>query len=396
MSRDPETTQRVLAGVVTGLVGFTSSFAVVLAGLTAMGADAEQAASGLAVLCVTMGFGCIVFAIGYRTPITMAWSTPGAALLATSITPEGGFSSAVGAFIVTGVLLALSGLLRPLTQLVRRIPHAIANAMLAGVLLKLCIAPFADMVSHPWTIGPLVVTWLLLLRLAPRWAVPGALATAVVVMVATGTFTQVALADLVPRLTWTSPSLTWQAVVAIAIPLYIVTMTSQNIPGIAVLASFGYRPPIRGALTYTGVATVVGAPLGGHAINLSAIAAALSAGPEAGVDTSRRWIAAVVAGATYAGFGPISRAVTSISNAAPAGLLTGIAGLALVSSFASATASAMGDAAHWQAASVAFLVAASGVSIAGVGSAFWGLIAGLIAHLVLNCRTAPLARDRAG
>ncbi len=386
MPRDPQTTQRILAGVVTGLVGFTSSFAVVLAGLTAMGADAEQAASGLAVLCVTMGMGCVIFALRYRTPITMAWSTPGAALLAASIAPAGGFPAAVGAFVLTGVLLALSGLLRPLTELVKRIPHAIANAMLAGVLLPLCIAPFVDVVANPWTLGPVIVTWLALLRLAPRWAVPGALAAAVGVMAVTGTLAQVAAADLVPRVTWTTPTLEWQAVVSVAIPLYIVTMTSQNIPGIAVLASFGYRPPIRASLTYTGAATVLGAPFGGHAINLSAIAAALSAGPEAGADKSRRWIAALVAGITYASFGPISRAVTSLSQAAPTGLLAGIAGLALVSSFASAAASAMGDTSHRQEAAIAFLVAASGITIAGVGSAFWGLVAGLVAVVVLRRR----------
>ena len=388
MPRDPQTTQRVLAGVVTGLVGFTSSFAVVLAGLTAMGADAEQAASGLAVLCVTMGMGCVLFALRYRTPITMAWSTPGAALLASSLTPAGGFPVAVGAFVLTGVLLALSGLLRPLTELVKRIPHSIANAMLAGVLLQLCIAPFVDMVSNPWTLGPVIVTWLVLLRIAPRWAVPGALATAIVVMGLTGTFAQVSASDLVPRVTWTTPTLDWQAVVSVAIPLYIVTMTSQNIPGIAVLASFGYPPPIRAALTYTGAATVAGAPFGGHAINLSAIAAALSAGPEAGADRSRRWVAALVAGITYASFGPISRAVTSVSQAAPPGLLAGIAGLALVSSFAAAAAGAMGETSHRQEAAIAFLVAASGITIAGIGSAFWGLVAGLLAVAVLR-RKAP-------
>lgn len=376
--------QPVLAGVVCGIVGFTSSFAVVLTGLAAVGASADQAASGLAVLCVTMGLGCVVLSLRHRAPVTTAWSTPGAALLTTAVAPEGGFATAVGAFLVTGVLLALSGLVPAFGGLVRRIPTALANAMLAGVLLGLCVAPFRDLAHTPATIAPIVVTWLVLLRVARRWAVPGALVAAIGVMAATGAFGAVSAAALVPRLAWVSPAWSPAAMVAIAVPLYIVTMTSQNIPGIAVLQSFGYEPPVRDSLVFTGTATVAGAPLGGHAINLSAIAAALAAGPEAGADRSRRWIAGVACGVVYCGFGPASRAVTAVSQAAPPGLLAAVAGLALVATFASAASAAMGDARHREAAAVTFLVAASGFSVAGIGAAFWALAAGLIVYGVTH------------
>ncbi len=382
--RHPDTYLAVLAGVVTAVVGFTSSFAVVLAGLTAMGASPDQAASGLAVVCLTMGLGCLLFALRYRIPLTMAWSTPGAALLATTATPRGGYAAAVGAFVLVGVLLAATGLVRQLGDAVRRIPTAIANAMLAGILLHLTVQPFADLAHRPATIGPLVITWLVLLRFARRWAVPGALAAAVVVMAVTGTFGHIGVADLVPRLTWTTPTFAWDTMVAVALPLYIVTMTSQNIPGVAVLAAFGYRAPVRPALAYTGTMTVVGAPFGGYAINLSAIAAALAAGPEAGRDPGRRWLAAAVCGVGYMSFGPLSQAVTAVSQAAPAGLLAAIAGLALVASFAAAASTAMGDLAHRESAAVTFLVAASGISVAGIGAAFWALLAGLAVHLVLT------------
>ncbi|MCA0434996.1 MAG: benzoate/H(+) symporter BenE family transporter [Austwickia sp.] len=380
--REPSSiAQPVLAGVVCGIVGFTSSFAVVLTGLAAVGATPDQAASGLAVLCVTMGLGCVLLSLRHRAPVTTAWSTPGAALLTTAVVPDGGFTAAVGAFVVTGILLTLSGLVPAFGNLVRRIPTPIANAMLAGVLLGLCVAPFRDLAQHPATIAPIVLTWLVLLRLARRWAVPGALLAAVLVMAVTGAFGAVSAGQLVPRLVWTTPGFSSiAAVVAVAVPLYIVTMTSQNIPGIAVLQSFGYAAPVRSSLAYTGAATVAGAPFGGHAINLSAIAAALAAGPEAGPDKSRRWIAGVVCGVVYCAFGPASRAVSALSQAAPPGLLAAVAGLALVATFAGAASSAMGDAVHRDSAAVTFLVAASGFSVAGIGAAFWALIAGLVVH----------------
>ena len=384
----------VVAGIVTAVVGFTSSFAVVLAGLRAVGASTDQAASGLLVLCMTMGAGSILFSWRLKMPMTMAWSTPGAALLAGAAVPEHGFRSAVGAFVVTGALLALCGLIRPLGAAVAAIPPALANAMLAGVLLTLCVEPFRALSVSPAAIAPVLITWLLLQRLARRWAVPGALAVAVVVMAVSGTFSHLSGARLAPVVTIVLPSFEPATVVAIALPLFLVTMTSQNIPGMAVLASFGYRPPLASPLVYTGGATVAGAFGGAHAINLAAISAALAAGPAAHPDPSRRWVAGVSCGVVYLAFGPLSAAVAAIAQAAPAGIMGAIAGLALIGTFASAAGAALADGAHREAAAVTFLVAASGVAFGGVGAAFWGLLGGAAYLAVLRLPTFGRTRLR--
>jgi benzoate membrane transport protein len=376
--------QAVVAGVVTAVVGFTSSFAVVLAGLRAVGAETDQAASGLLVLCLTMGGGSIIFSWRLKIPMTMAWSTPGAALLAGSSVPAGGFGAAVTAFALAGALIALCGLIRPLGVAVSAIPPALANAMLAGVLLTLCIEPFKALGISPGAIAPVLLSWLLLMRVARRWAVPGALGVAVLVIWISGSFSHLAGARLAPVLVGVSPVWAPATVVAIALPLFLVTMTSQNIPGMAVLGSFGYRPPLAPPLLYTGGATVVGAFAGAHAVNLAAISAALAAGPSAHPDPARRWIAGVTCGVVYLALGPASALVAAVAVAAPAGIMAAIAGLALIGTFASAAGSALTDVTHREAAAITFLVAASGVAFAGIGAAFWGLLAGATYLLVLR------------
>lgn len=384
----------VMAGVVTALVGFTSSFAVVLAGLQQVGATPGQAASGLLALCVTMGLGTSLFAWRTRLPITIAWSTPGAALLAGTALPAGGFPAAVGAFVLVGVLIGLCGLLPPLERLVESIPASIANAMLAGVLLGLVVQPFRDLVRDPAAIAPVILTWLLLMRLARRWAVPGALVAAVVVMVARGAFAGIGPDALVPHVELVRPTFDVAAMIAIAVPVWLVTMTSQNIPGMAVLRSFGYRPRLRPALVYTGAATAAGAPFGGHAINLAAISAALAAGPEAHEDPDRRWVAAFTAGLGYLVLGLVSAAVAIAADAAPVGLIAAIAGLALIPTFASATASALEEAGTREAAAITLVVSASGLSAWGVGAAFWGLVAGGVWLGLMALRRPPSPLDK--
>ncbi|CAN5367829.1 benzoate/H(+) symporter BenE family transporter [soil metagenome] len=386
------TAQLVTAGVVTAVVGFTSSFAVVLTGLRATGASASEAASGLLVLSVTMGLGTILFSWRTRLPVTMAWSTPGAALLAGATVPDGGYADAVGAFLVAGLLYALTGLVRPLGEWVARIPMPLANAMLAGVLLVLCVEPFRALADSPGAIAPVLLTWLVLMRLARRWAVPGAFAAALVVIVVSGSLGDVRAADLAPGLTWTSPHLDPVTIVAIGVPLYLVTMTSQNIPGVAVLGSFGYRAPLRPALVYSGAATVATAGLGGYSINLAAISAALAAGPSAHPDPERRWVAGVAAGVSYLVIGPLAALVTTVSAAAPAGVIAAVAGLALLGTFGAAATAALSDPGFREAAALTFVVAASGLTIAGVGAAFWALVAGGVYLAVLRLGVVKIAQ----
>lgn len=373
----------VTAGVVTGLVGWTSSFAVVLAGLSAVGASPDQAASGLMVVSVTMGLGCVLFSWRLRMPVTMAWSTPGAALLASATVPDRGFAGAVAAVVVAGVLLAACGLLRPLGRLVRAIPLPLANAMLAGVLLGLCVVPVQTFAADPAVVGPVLVAWAVLLRVSPRWAVPGALVAALVVMGVRGDFADVG-APAVPELLAVAPAWDPAAVVALGLPLFLVTMTSQNLAGLAVLATYGYRPRLGPPLVYSGTATAGGALLGGVPVNLAAISAALAASPEAHPDPGRRWVAGVSCGVTYLAFGPLSGMLTEVVAAAPEGLIASVAGLALVAALAGAAAGAFAEPGHRVAAAVTFLVAASGVSVLGIGGAFWGLVAGGLLWVVLG------------
>lgn len=385
-ARTTSTSHAVAAGIVTAVVGFTSSFAVVLTGLAAVGASQGQAASGLAVVTLTMGLGCIVLSLAHRTPVTIAWSTPGAALLAGAAVPAAGWAGAVGAFLVAGLLYLLTAAVRPLGDWVGRIPKAIASAMLAGVLFTLCIEPFRALGADPAAIAPVLVTWLVLLRLARRWAVPGALLAAVVVIVVAGQ--PLGGGSLVPALTWTAPAFDWRTTIALGVPLYLVTMTGQNLPGVAVLESFGYRAPLRPALTWAGASTIVTAPAGGFSINLAAISAALAAGPEAGPDRDRRWIAAVTCGVVYVLLAPLSVVVTAVAASAPDGIIAAVAGVALIGTFAASATTALSDEQHREAGAVTFLVAASGLSFAGISPAFWALVAGGLVLVTLRLRPA--------
>ena len=385
----PATTQHegspVVAGIVTAVVGSSSSFVVVLAGLTAVGASPAQAASGLLALFVTQALGMLWLSIRHRTPITLAWSTPGAALLVSTGVVAGGWAAAVGAFVVTGVLIVLTGLVPALGDLIARIPTSLARAMLAGVLLPICLEPVTGLADSPRYVGPVVLAWLVMHRISRRWAVPVSLAVALIVVILTAG-SSIAAADLVPSLTWTTPHWTLAALVSIAIPLYIVTMASQNVPGVAVTSSFGYQVPWRETMTVTGIGTLLGAPFGGHAINLAAITAAMTAGPMAGADRSRRWIAAVTASATYLVLALACAALTALVAAAPGGVMQAAAGLALLGTLGSALAGALADEDGREAAVVCFLVAASGITVLGIGAAFWALLAGLILRPVLRLR----------
>ncbi|WP_309126943.1 benzoate/H(+) symporter BenE family transporter [Microbacterium sp.] len=377
-------TRPIAAGIVTALVGFTSSFAVVLTGLAAVGATPDQAASGLLALSLTMGTVCIVLAMRHRMPITVAWSTPGAALLAA--TTAGSWPAAVGAFLIVATLILLTALVPRIGALIAAIPPSIAQAMLAGVLLPLCIAPVSGLVENPWGVVPVVATWLLFSRVAPRWAVPAAFVAAAVVVVVglaeSGTPLDPAL--LLPRFELTAPVLTVEAAIGLALPLFIVTMASQNVPGVAVMRSFGYEVPWRSSMLVTGVGSALSAPAGGHAINLAAISAALAAAPDADPDPSRRWVAGVSTGVTYLVLGGGSAVFAALALLAPTAVIPAVAGLALLGAFGLAVQQAIDDPGERVPAVVTFLVAASGVAPLGISAAFWALIAGLLVRGVLH------------
>ena len=386
----PARSEPIIAGVVTSLVGFTSSFVVVVTGLRAVGASPAQAASGLLVLTILFGLGSIALSLRTRRPVTLAWSTPGAALLVSAgASYDAGWTAAVGAFLVVGLLILATGLVPALGELIGRIPTPIAQAMLAGVLLTLCLAPMTSLAAQPWSTLPILVVWLLAMRWLPRWALPLALVTALVVIgvnLAVDGYDGWEGETWWPQLVWTTPTFDATAIVGLAVPLYIVTMASQNVPGVAVLKSFGYETPWRPAMFVTGVGTVLGAPFGGHAINLAALSAALAAGPEAGADRSRRWIAGVATGSTSLVLAVLSGALVVVTAIAPDGLLEAVAGLALLATFVAAIMGAFEKPEFRIPAALAFVTAAAGVTFGGIGGAFWALVVGLAAHGVLSRR----------
>jgi benzoate membrane transport protein len=321
----------------------------------------------------------------FRQPLSFAWSTPGAALLVAAKGTTGDFGAAVGAFLLCGVLLVITGLWPWLARTMTRIPRPIASAMLAGILLPICLAPVHAAVSLPLLALPAIMVWLVLLRLAPRWAVLGAVVAATIAIVATQP--HIAGTQLLPTLRFVMPAFDPLVIVSIGIPLYIVTMAGQNVPGFAVLRTFGYdEPPARAMLAASGAATVVGSFLGAHALNLSAISAALVAGPEAHADRDRRWIAALSCGIAYLVIAPLSGAATALVSASAPVLIEAVAGLALLGALIGAVAAAFEEVEHRLVAVVTFLVVAAGIQVAGIGAAFWGLVAGGIVMLWLGVR----------
>ncbi|WP_413993165.1 benzoate/H(+) symporter BenE family transporter [Labrys okinawensis] len=373
--------QSIGIGIVTAVVGYTSSVAVVINGMHAVGASPGQITSGLAVLCAAMGLCGIGLSLATRIPVSMAWSTPGMALLSTLPTPAGGYAAAVGAFVVTGGLIMIAGLWSPLGRLITRIPRPIAGAMLAGILFKLCLAPVAALGEVPKFAVPVILTWLVVGRFYRLWAAPAALAVALAVMAFAG---QGAVQQLaLPVLEFVRPSFDWQTLISIALPLFIVTMASQNIPGLAVLNTYGYHVQTRPAFLATGGLSALTAMLGGPTINLAAITAALCAGPDAHAQPERRYTAAVVAGLVYVViFSLLAAITTSLVTASSPILIEAAAGLALVGAFGTSMLGALQDETQRLPALATFLVTASGFSLYGIGAAFWGLCAGLMVHFL--------------
>ena len=393
MAHDPGRTRAILAGVTAGFVGFASTFTLVIAGLRAVGATPEQAASGLFALCVTMGVVAIVLGLRHRVPISVAWSTPGAALLVSLEPLDGGFAAAVGAFVVVGLMIVLAGLWRRLGSWLAAIPSPIANAMLAGVLLSVCVAPVRAAIDFPMLALPAILTWAVVGRLARSWAVPAAFAVTLI-GVALDPLEQAGAGGsgggILPTPEFVSPTFTAAAMVGIALPLFLVTMASQNVPGTGVLNSYGYRTPLRSVLVGTGGGTAAGALFGGHAINLAAITAAMVASPDAHPDPRRRWMASVSCGVLYVVLGLTAGLATALISAAPPIVIEAVAGLALLGALAAALRGALAEDRLREPAVVTFAVTASGIVAFGISAPFWGLVAGLALMTLDRARPAPL------
>jgi benzoate membrane transport protein len=376
--------QPIFAGVLAAIVGYASTFTLMLAALTAAGASPQQAGSGLFSVCIAIGILNIVVAWRVRTPISFAWTTPGAAFLLTVGEPVGGFPAVAGAFLACAALIALTGFIRPLAQLVAAIPSAIANAMLAGMLLVLCLAPINAVAEMPLLALPILAAWALGLRFARRYAVPIAVAVTGIVLATTTNLPAGTFDGAWPSLVFVMPEFTLDALIRIALPLYVVTMASQNLPGVAVMKANGYPLQPAPIFVLTGFASAASAFFGGITNNLAAITAAICAGPESHPDPTRRWPAPVSAGFSYLALGSLASLAAAFIAASPPLLIQAVAGLALFSSLASSLAAALADEDSRLPAILTFVATASGITIVGVGAPFWGLVGGIVLMVLLR------------
>jgi benzoate membrane transport protein len=367
----------ITSAVVAALVGFGSTIAIIIAAAQAVGANAAQTSSWVAALCLAMAATSGFLSVRYRMPVVTAWSTPGAALIAAS----SGISihAAVGSFLLAGGLIMLAALIKPFGRLIERIPTSIAAAMLAGVLIRFVMAVFESAQGAPALVLPLVGIFLIVRLFNPALAVLAVLLVGIVLAFGGG-LAQPLSSDLsLSSLTFIAPAWEPAALIGLGLPLFLVTMASQNLPGLAVLKASGYQPPSRPILAATGFASVVTALFGAHTSNLAAISAAICTGPDTHPDPAKRWMVGPFYALTYLIFAAFSAALIGMIAALPPELIRTVAGLALIGAFAGALGSALSEEAKRFPAVLTLAVTASGLTLFGIGSAFWGLAAGLLA-----------------
>lgn len=368
-------------GLLAAFVGYSASFAIVLAGMTAMGASDGQAATGLFFATIGMGVCSIWLPALTRIPAAVAWSTPGAAFLAATATLPGGFGEAVGAMILCAGLILITGFIPALGRVVAGIPKPIANGLLAGVLLKLCLAPALALGSIPLLVLPVLLAWLVGLSWNRLAAMPFAVVAFLVVLflaVETSGNTLQSDGAWLPAFAPVAPTFTIQSFFSIALPLYLVTMAGQNIPGFAMLELNGYPVKRQPLIRKTGFVSLAIAPFGAIPVNMSAITAAMMAGEDAGRDPKTRYWAAITSGIVYVVLAFAAALVTSLASLAPIALITAVAGLALIPALVGSISAAFSEPNQLEAPALTFLIAASGMTLFGVSGAFWGVIAGAV------------------
>ncbi len=373
------------AGFIAVLVGYTSSAAIVFQAAAAAGASPAEIASWLWALGIGMGLTCIGLSLYFRSPVLTAWSTPGAALLATGLAGVP-MAEAIGAFIFASALITLSGVTGGFERIMRHVPKSLAAAMLAGVLLRFGLEVFSVLPGNGWLVGSMLAAFLLIRRRSARYAVPLTFLLGLLIAGAQGGIRLEQVTLEMARPIFTAPSFSFAAMIGIGLPLFVVTMASQNVPGLAVLRANGYQTPASPLISWTGFTGLVLAPFGGFSFNLAAITAAICMSKDADPDPAQRYRAAVWAGVFYLLTGMLGATVASLFTAFPHALVVAIAGLALLGTIGNSLGAALADDKERDAALITFLVTASGMSLFGVGSAFWGLILGLVAAWINHHR----------
>lgn len=367
----------VTSAVVAALVGFGGTLALIVAASQAVGATPAQTSSAVIGLCLSMAATSAFLGWRHRMPIITAWSTPGAALIAGSHGLV--IETAVGAFLLAGVLILITAAVKPLGALVQRLPVAIAAAMLAGVLFRFCTSVFTAGEADPLLVLPLVLVFLVARRISPFGAVLAVLVIGIALAFFLGHVGPLPAGLPLPAMELVLPRFELQALIGIGLPLYVVTMASQNLPGLAVLQAAGYKPPTPSILAVTAISSLITAPIGSLTSNLAAITASICTGPDTHPDPNKRWMATSFYALSYVVLAAGGASVVALIAALPAGLVATFAGLALLGPLVNALGTAMGDAERRFPAVLTLAVTASGVSLLGIGSAFWGLIAGLVA-----------------
>lgn len=366
----------ITAALVAVLVGFGGTIALVVSAAQAVGADEAQTASWLGMLCLATAISTAVLSIRFRIPIVAAWSTPGAALIVG--TTGVALSDAIGAFLLVAALILLTAVIKPLAKLVERLPVAVAAAMLAGILLRFVLEVFVQAGMEPSLVLPLVILFILIRVFSPSWAVIVVLIAGIFLAWFLGMAEDMSLTLRVTEPVFIAPTFDIAILIGLGLPLYLVTMAGQNLPGYAVLRSFGYTPPTRPILLVTGLTSAATAPFGAHTTNLSAITAAICNGPDVHPDASKRWLTGPVYALSYLFLAVFGASFVALFATLPPALVAAVAGLALISPLVVAAGTALKDEPTRFAAVVTLAVTASGVSLLDAGSAFWGLLAGLL------------------
>ncbi|MEL7067576.1 MAG: benzoate/H(+) symporter BenE family transporter [Cyanobacteria bacterium J06581_3] len=368
----------VVAGFVSVLVGFTGAGVIVFQAAQSLGATPDEIGSWIWALGLGMGITSIALSLRYREPIITAWSTPGAALLITAGVGSS-MEEAIGGFLVCAVLIVICGFTGWFEQVMDRVPLSLASAMLAGVLLQFGLNTFVAMQTQFVMVFAMLCVYWVMRQKQPRYAVVSALVLGILIAGARGLLQLESLNVQLAQPVFTRPEFSVSGLIGIALPLFVVTMASQNVPGVATIRAFGYTAPVSPLIGWTGMATFLLAPFGGFALNLAAITAAISMGPEAHEDPDKRYVAGVALGVFYIVIGLFGATVGAVFAALPKELVSAIAGLALLSTIGKSLVAGLADDNEREAALLTFLVTASGMTLLGIGSAFWGLATGLLA-----------------
>jgi len=375
----------IVAGLISVIVNYGGTFILVFQAARLAGLSPERTASWVWSVSIGVGVTGLLLSWRYREPIITAWSTPAAAFLVTALatTP---YAEAVGAYMISAAAFVALGLSGSFEKVIRLIPPGIASGLLAGILLQFGIGAFGGASVDPALVGLLVVVYLVLKRLSARYAVVGILLLGLIFLLAQGRVDLSGLSLQLATPLLTVPEFSLNALLSVALPLFLITLTGQYMPGMLVLRNDGFRTSANPIVTVTGLGSLLMAPFGSHAFNIAAITAAIATGPEAHEDRRKRWIAGIAAGCFYILVGVFGVTLAAVFTAFPATFITTLAGLALLGTIGGSLAGAMADPATREASLITFLASAANIKLLGIGGAFWGLVIGLLAYAVLNFR----------